>query len=142
MESQPYFDRKASIGEGSAKDRLGEKAIAAAVEVIVVRGCGGRADCGVVAVEVDVDPFSHFSASSLKLLDPTTDDGEAELSFLGGANGRSFGRSVDIFSVSGFAGISSPPDFSPLLNRETFIFVSLLMDEVEEPEMDELQSDG
>ena len=93
----------------------------------------------IVAVEVDVDPFSHFSASSLKLLDPTTDDGEAELSFLGGANGRSFGRSVDIFSVSGFAGISSPPDFSPLLNRETFIFVSLLMDEVEEPEMDEFQ---
>jgi hypothetical protein len=113
------------MADGSAKDRFGENAVV-----------GGSAVCGVVAVEAVAEPFSHFSASSLKLLDPT-EDGEAELSFLGGANGKSFGRSVATFSdpASDFGGFSSPDFSPPLLNRDTFIFDSLLIDDVDDPEI-------
>ena len=113
------MDRKASIGVGSAIERLGE-----GKDVDDVDGVGGaKTDCGEATVEPD--PFSQRSANSLKLLDPTADEGDAPLTFLGGANGRSLGRSVAILSVS-FLSFSLSS-----LNRDILFLVSLTgVDEV------------
>ena len=122
-ESTPYFDKNVSIGEASARDRFGEYVIAGANDA-----CGVDAVDVVAVADVVDDPFSHLSASSLKLFDPLTDEGEAELSFLGGAKGKSFGRSV--FSDGSDPGVVS----SPGLNLDAALtLVSLLMDDVEEP---------
>ncbi len=82
----------------------------------------------------DPDPFSHFSANSLKLLDPTADNGDAALIFLGGANGKSFGRSVGTFSTSIFGFSSNGFSPFPFPNRDIFGFVSLFIEEEDEPE--------
>lgn len=113
---------------GSPTDLLGEEKAA----------CGEKTDCdGEAIVEADdvPDPFSQRSASSLKLFDPTTDDGEAWLSFLGGANGKSFGLSVvGIFSASVFDEFSSGV-FSA--NRDVILVLLLvsllLLNEADEP---------
>ena len=112
---------------GSPTDLLGDEKAA----------CGEKTDCdGEATVEaVGVpDPFSHRSANSLKLLDPTTEDGEAWLSFRGGANGKSLGLSVGIFSASIFDEFSSEV-FSA--NRDVILLLLLvsllLLNEADEP---------